>query len=158
MTTHRIESADLLAERHKPRLLQLWNSQFVRDVALEDVFALDRYLDKLSNLSHLLLVSPGGEVDGWAFTFDRGGARWFTIVLDTAVQGKGYGRLLMEHLQQLEPELNGWVVDADTGLRTDGQAYASPIAFYRRLGFSVMDERLELEAISMVRIRWRKEP
>lgn len=133
----------------------MWNNEYPAQLALEDVASLDEYLASLGDVTHYLLVEDG-QVLVWAETFSREGMRWFAIIADKGAQGKGYGRQMMAKLMEHENVLNGWVTDHDRYVKVDGTPYASPIGFYKRLGFEVTGERLETDKLSAVRIVWRR--
>ncbi len=153
---YQIQSSESLSASQEAALLQLWNEEFIAGIAHPDLASLRSFLAGLQNTRFFFLTrQTDGSIGGIAFSFDRNGARWFSIVLSNAAQGKGFGKALMRSLQDSEPELNGWVIDRDSFLKTNGLAYPSPLAFYERLGFIALpDERLDTEKISAVRIRW----
>lgn len=96
-------------------------------------------------------------IGGWYFDFVREQEKWFAIILDSSLQGKGFGTKLLNMAKEKEPELNGWVIDRDTDRKRNGDLYRSPLPFYLKNGFEkISDTRLELEKISAVKITWRK--
>lgn len=150
-----IVTTDVLDNAYKQALLRMWNNEYPAQLALADVASLDEYLAGLEHVMHYLLVEDG-QVLVWAETFSREGMRWFAIIADKDAQGKGYGRQMMVLLMEKEPILNGWVTDHDRYVKIDGTPYASPIGFYKRLGFEVRGERLETDKLSAVRIVWMR--
>lgn len=53
--------------------------------------------------------------------------------------------------------LNAWVIDHDTDRKKTGEVYKSPLNFYLKQGFKKLpDQRLELDKISAVKIKWVK--
>ncbi len=152
-----IRRSHSLETSHKERIFELWQSEFTSGVSYESMAAFEAYLIKWENPMHFVLMDSQGELQGWLFAFDRDGDRWFSMLLDPAVQGKGYGSKLLEAAKAVESQLNGWVVDHDRHLRSDGKAYRSPIDFYLKNGFEVKaDERFETEQLSGVKLVWRK--
>lgn len=140
----------------KLALLDLWNAEYATELALATVAGLEQYLDKLNGKQHWFLSDDDGRIQGWLLLFERDGETWFAILMQRAVQGKGYGRQLMGHAQQAAPGLNGWVIDREIYRKADGSVYPVPLDFYRKLGFEVLEDvRLE-DKISAVKIRWRK--
>ena len=83
--------------------------------------------------------------------------KWFAIILDSNFHGKGFGTKLLSLGKEKESELNGWVIDKQDDKRKNGELYKSPLNFYLKNGFEKFDnERLELEKISAVKIKWKK--
>lgn len=141
----------------KHQLLNLWNQVYPAQLAYESLDDLDAYLNGLENVHHELVTDEAGAITGWYFDFERDGAKWFAILLHDSIQGQGVGTRLLREAMQREPELNGWVVDHNNDHKLNGEPYLSPLNFYLRAGFEVRSEnRLELEQISAVQIRWRK--
>ena len=150
-----IEHVSFLTPRDVEEVFNLWNNEYPSKMEYFHVVQLDVYLDEIENPYHLLLYNRKGNVLGWAFSFDRDGERWFAILIDHSIQRQGYGRSLLNQLKMHEPILNGWVVDRNRYKKTNGEPYLSPLKFYKKCGFEVLsDQRLELEIISAVKIRW----
>jgi predicted GNAT family N-acyltransferase len=144
-----------LDEEARQQLLQLWNAEYPAKLSFNSLLEFDAYLEKLEELKHFLLRNDAGTIHGWAFTFIREQEKWFAVILTGELQGKGWGRRMVEVLQQSEKVLNGWVIDHNNDLKLNGQSYTSPLKFYQKLGFEVLSEvRLELDKISAVKIRW----
>ena len=65
---------------------------------------------------------------------------------------------MVDELKQVEPILNGWVIDHNNDKKINGLTYFSPLKFYEKCGFEIQtDNRLELDKISAVKIKWVKE-
>lgn len=138
------------------RFLQLWNSEYPQQLAYTEVKELEGYLSKLGDLSHLLLIQQG-QILGWYFNFLRNEKRWFVMLLDQKIQGKGWGTEVLKIAKENNIELNGWVIDSDNYLKQDGSSYSSPLGFYLKNGFELIPEcRLENEKLSAVKIKWTK--
>lgn len=150
-----IVTATTLTTEYKEAILQLWNSEYPAQLQHADVASLDNYLGGLADVTHYFLMIDGA-VAVWAETFMRDGEKWFAIIANREMQGKGYGKEMMNMLLQKEPVLFGWVTDHDRYKKADGSAYTSPLGFYKQLGFVVTDERLETEKLSAVRIVWKR--
>jgi len=91
------------------------------------------------------------------FIFDRDEERWFSMLLSSDTQGKGFGSRLIQEAQKTESHLNGWVVDDDQHIKNDGSPYRSPVGFYLKNGFSVKkDVRFTSPQLSAVKIIWSK--
>ena len=150
-----LETTDL-TDSQKSQLLILWNSEYQDHLGLNGTLALDTYLEGLTNVRHFLL-SIDDEISAWAWTFDRDDERWFAIIISESVQGIGLGRKMMDHLKQSEETLNGWVTDHEEDKRSDGRPYKSPLPFYIKNGFEVIeDQRLLKGALNAVKIRYVK--
>ena len=145
-----------LSAEEKERICVLWNNEYPQRLATNPE-ALDIYFNKTTNHLHFLLLDESSAIAGWAYTFDRDGERWFSIIMDREYQGLGLGRLMMEKLQEVENSLCGWVTDHHEELLANGEYYRSPLHFYEKLGFNVQPEiRFESETMSAVKIWWVK--
>ncbi len=83
--------------------------------------------------------------------------KWFAMILDSQIQGKGFGTHLLNEAKQSVTELNGWVIDHNNYKKTNGTTYKSPIDFYLKNNFIILSEtRLEISKISAVKIKWIK--
>lgn len=77
------------------------------------------------------------------------------IILDSIVHLKGLGSLLLEQLKDKETALHGWVVDHNNYLKSNVETYLSPLNFYLKNEFRVVEDiRLELPHLSAVKITW----
>ena len=147
-----------LNEQAKRQVFDLWNTEYPEKLAYNSLTEFDNYLKSLAKLKHFLLVNYANVISGWAFTFDRDNERWFAIILSEKIKGRGYGRKMLEKLKQVEPILNGWVIDHNNDKKKDGLIYVSPLKFYEKCEFEIQDDmRLELDKISAVKIKWIKE-
>jgi GNAT superfamily N-acetyltransferase len=149
-----IENVSFLTPGETEDLFNLWNNEYPVMLKYDNVIQLELYMDELAQPYHLLLYNLDRKVLGWAFSFNRSGERWFAMLLDQSIQGKGYGRALINKLKEHVPILNGWVVDHDEYTKSNGKPYLSPLGFYKKCGFDVLpDQRLELDILSAVKIR-----
>ncbi|CAM4339886.1 GNAT family N-acetyltransferase [Gillisia limnaea] len=144
-----------LDEKTKNELLNLWNTEYPEKLSYNDLGEFDDYLQRLTNLKHLLLKSEENIIYGWAFSFERENEKWFAIILSEKVQGQGLGRKMLDKIKQSEYVLNGWVIDHDKEKKKNGRTYTSPLSFYKKCDFEILKkERLELDKISAVKIKW----
>ncbi|MCL6265746.1 GNAT family N-acetyltransferase [Flagellimonas sp. 2012CJ39-3] len=98
------------------------------------------------------------KIQAWYFDFTRENEKWFAIILSSKVQGKGLGTKILNMAKQKESILNGWVIDHNKDHKRNGQPYKSPLGFYLKHGFKKIPEtRLELDHISAVKIKWKKQ-
>ncbi len=139
----------------KDAILRLWNNEYPQQLQYADMAGLDTYLANLHNQCHYFAVDESDAITGWAFSFDRDNEKWFAVIVDSLVQRKGVGSLLLGALKQEENLLNGWVTDHCRYLKADGTTYLSPMQFYLKNGFTVCaGVRLEVEKLSAVKIQW----
>lgn len=153
----KIGSTKELKDQAKKAVVTLWNNEYPEKLAFGDLVEFDQYLDKLSNLRHFLLTNEDDLILGWAFTFERENEKWFAIILSEKIKGKGFGRKILDVLKQNETVLNGWVIDHNNDKKSNGKCYLSPLKFYEKCSFETLTtERLELDKISAVKIKWIK--
>lgn len=152
-----IKLVKTLSPDHKTRLRALWNREYPKQLSFETIADLDDYLNELQDAEHYFLFVDGREIAGWLFLFTRDRNRWFGLIVDTAVQGKGYGSQMMHHAMARHEELHGWVVDHNDYKKGNGLPYPPPIGFYNRLGFKTLPEsRIANERMNAVHIVWKK--
>lgn len=151
----KIIQTDELISLQKKQVLDLWNNEYPEKLSHASINDFENYLSSLSSLTHYLMTSDDDLIFGWALTFEREKEKWFAIILDEKIKGIGLGRKMLDKLKQAEPVLNGWVIDHNNDKKKNGESYLSPLPFYKKCGFEILDhERLELENISAVKIRW----
>lgn len=154
----RIEKSTSLNESQKATIIQIWNSEYPRQLMYHSMNDFDQYLGELIDQHHYLLITEGTEPQGWAMTFKRNSERWFAIIISGKKQNIGLGKMLLESLKNDHNKLNGWVVDNNEYLKEDGSIYHSPISFYTRNGFELKPEsRIDNDKISAVKICWTKD-
>ena len=146
-----------LTTTQKEQILSLWNSVSPAIISHDTIGSLEGYLKTLNNAIYTLTLDDQETIVGWFADFDRDGARWFAMLLDASVQGKGIGSSLLTMAKKRHGILNGWVVDHANDVRLDGNPYKSPVSFYLKNGFEIVpDVRLELDYLSCVKMRWCK--
>ena len=147
----------LLSESEKLDIFELWNNEYPENLAYESIEEFDKYLKSLSEKSHIILIDSHGKIQGWYFDFTRDNGKWFVIILDSKIHGKGLGTRMLELAKQKEDELNGWVIDHNRDKKINGKFYISPLDFYLKNGFVTLpNKKLELDKISAVYIKWTK--
>ncbi|MBF4472769.1 hypothetical protein [Flavobacterium sp. HJJ] len=152
-----IVQTSILTSEQKQRLFELWNSEYPERIFYNELEEFEKYLEGLLNIKHYLLIDDLKQLQGWAFTFLRDNEDWFGIIIDTTIQGKGFGLLLLDQLKMDNLVLNGWVTDHENFLKRNKKQYLSPLVFYTKCGFIVNENiRLENEKISAVKIRWER--
>jgi GNAT superfamily N-acetyltransferase len=141
----------------KAAILRLWNREYPSLIQLAAMENLEDYFARLRPECHLFLLDNEGTVRGWLFLFVREQETWFAMILDREVQGRGFGSLLLEAAGKQTQVMNGWAIDGDGYCKADGSSYPSPLPFYLKKGFEVLEDRLETP-FSAVKVRWmRKE-
>ena len=146
-----------LSKNDKKEILNLWNDEYPEKLNYQTLSEFEKYLENLTEQSHILMKSENQSIKGWYFDFVRENEKWFAIILDSNFHGKGFGTKLLSLGKEKESELNGWVIDKQDDKRKNGELYKSPLNFYLKNGFEKFDnERLELEKISAVKIKWKK--
>ncbi len=152
----KIEISNQLSDSEKAAILILWNNEYPAQISYSGIEDFEAFLGNHENFRHFLLKDDDENIKGWLATFRRGGERWFSIIVDSRDQKKGYGTMLLNKVKESENELNGWVVDGVGNLKLDGGEYFSPIEFYKKNGFEILyGERLESENLSAVKIKWK---
>jgi GNAT superfamily N-acetyltransferase len=133
------------------QLDQLWNESYPK--SLNNRF--NMLLEDIKEYYHHILLNDTNEIIGWAVAFLREEEIWFSILVDSTHQNKGYGKMLINSLKQNYTKLNGWVIDHNNDLKVNGQYYNTPIQFYKKNGFEIIAEkRIETDIISAVKICW----
>lgn len=146
-----------LTEFQKRQLLDLWNEEYPVNLAYESMDEFEAYLEKLTNLTHILVETYDGKIKGWFFYFTREQATWFVIILSKDIQGQGMGTTLIKKAQESELELNGWATDHNRFKKRNGEFYQSPLSFYKKNGFEILREiRIDTEKLSAVKIQWKR--
>jgi len=153
----KIIEKSILSVEEKEVLRELWNQEYPARLYLKNLENFDSYLNGLSNTKHYLLFDDSKKIIGWTFTFFREEENWFAIILDSKIQGKGNGSLLINEIKKNNESLNGWVIDQESELKQNKEFYKSPMQFYIKQDFTICSEiRLENEKMSAVKINWKQ--
>ena len=146
-----------LSPEDKKQVLRLWNEEFPESLCHPTLKDLEHYLQGLDAPSHLLMTDAEAHIRGWFVHFLREEQPWFVMIVDAAWQGRGYGSGLLRRGREGKSSLCGWVIDHNRALKMNGETYRSPLEFYLKNGFRVVRRvRLELDAISAVKMVWRR--
>lgn len=144
-----------LSKIQKEQIFNIWNSEYPTGISYSNLSEFDNYLDGLADKVHVLMLDDDHRVVGWLTHFNRADERWFAMILDPSLQGKGYGSKLLSFAKNVNPKLSGWVVDHSDYTKADGSPYESPLSFYLKNGFELRKEdRLEIKNLSTVKIQW----
>ena len=146
----RIEITKSLTEAQTTQIDHLWNELYPTN--LENRFR--QLLNGIEEYNHHVLLNETDIVMGWTAAFRRDGEIWFSILVPTENQNKGYGKMLIDSLKQSSKILCGWVIDHNNYLKKDGSTYYSPMQFYLKNGFLITNIRLETDLISAVKIKF----
>lgn len=146
-----------LTEFHKKCIYELWNNEYPQNLRYNDVIDFEAYLDSLAEQKHYLLISEQAIITGWAAVFKRDNEKWFVLIINNQIQGVGYGTLMLDEIKKEESYLVGWAVDHDRYSKINGDKYRSPLAFYIKNHFHILENcRIESGKISAVKIIWKR--
>jgi len=147
-----------LSEDQKLQIFEIWNNEYPAKIAYKEISEFEAYLEKLADQHHILVLDENGHVKGWFFDFIREEDRWFAIIIDSSLHGKGIGSKILDLAKGSNTVLNAWVTDHNNDSKKNGQPYLSPLGFYVKNKFQVLsDIRMETDILSAVKIRWEKE-
>ncbi|MTI30924.1 GNAT family N-acetyltransferase [Xanthovirga aplysinae] len=153
----KIYKTKLLNQKQKEEINHLWNKEYPNNLKHAELRKFEEYLSNLGEQHHILLIDENESVKGWYFDFKRNNERWFAMIIDSKLHRRGFGKKLLNHAKETNFELNGWVIDQNHYQKENGERYTSPINFYKKNKFEVLDEvRLETDKISAVKIKWHK--
>ncbi len=153
-----IIKTSVLSSTQKTKIRKLWNQEYPEKLMLNENKDFENYLNSLKQKMHYLLINEESEIAGWGIIFERDKEKWFALILDHKIQGKGFGNMLLYQLKNRAEKLNAWVIDKDNCQKSDGTIYKSPLLFYLKNGFVCKPEiRLENEQLSAVKIEWTAE-
>lgn len=114
-------------------IISLWNQEYPKKLELPTPVDFERYLQGLQDRRHILLVDDSNTIKGWLVHFIRDGEKWFAMLIDSKLQGRGLGSKFLDLAKRRNTELNGWVIDHDKELKENGTYYKSPIGFYLKM-------------------------
>lgn len=150
-----INEVSVLNDNQILQLYELWNAEYPATICYRSLEDFKMYLNNLLNISHVLLIDDSKAIKGWAFSFTRDNNNWFAILISTSFQKQGYGKILLDKIKANCSELYGWVIDHNNDVKENGEPYMSPLRFYIKNEFIILPaDRLELDNISAVKIRW----
>lgn len=133
---------------------KMWNEEY--PLKLKDRFPI--LLDGVVNYNHYIIENDKQEIVAWAVDFEKEGQIRFSIIVTSSQKGKGLGAQLIDALKADHNEFYGWVIDHNDDVKENGEAYLTPMPFYLKHGFEILqDERIDTEMIRAVKIKW-KEP
>jgi len=143
-----------LNQEQKEQITHLWNTHYPVSLRYDSPSEFDDFLNSIEDSVHYLHMADN-VLAGWMAIFKRNEEIWFSIILDTEFQRKGIGQKLLDIAKNECRTLHGWVVDHDKCMKSDGTPYISPIPFYIKNGFKVLNGiRINTEKLNAVKIRW----
>ncbi len=145
----------LLNNSQKEALRTLWNKEYPKTIHHYSFEKFEDYLKTLTNVSHTLVVK-NDIIVGWYADFNRDRERWFLLILDASIQGKGIGSEIIKKVKTKFPVLNGWVVASNSYLKEDGTIYQSPLEFYKKLGFTTFENVILEGSIKAIKIQFTR--
>ena len=141
-----------LSPEQQAQVNQLWNDEY--PIKLKDRFPI--LLNGVEHYRHYLIESENKSVLAWAVDFEKDNEIRFSLIVSSKYQGKGLGSLLVETLKAEIKEFYGWVIDHDNDVKSDGSYYRSPMSFYIKHGFEVLEnDRIQSEMLTATKVRWR---
>ena len=150
------KTCSFLSDSEKLEILELWNNEYPEKLAYKSKDEFDQYLKNLAEQSHILLIDTDKKIKGWYVDFNRDNKKWFALILNSNIQGRGFGTKILGLAKQKENELYGWVIDHNRYKKKNGTFYNSPLNFYLKNGFEkITEDRFELDKITAVKIRWK---
>ena len=144
-----------LAKVEKEQIRSIWNNEYPISISHSTLESFENYLSSLENPTHFLTIE-NEVIVAWGVTFDRENERWFALIIDRNLQGKGLGKDLIHQMKLKENSLNGWVVIENDSPRLDGTPYPLPLNFYLKNGFQKTEHIFETEIFTTQKITWTK--
>ncbi len=153
----KFKKSDILTSDERLQILNLWNEEYPQSISLLNLDGFDTYLANLKDKHHLLVSNDVDGIIGWYIDFIRDEERWFAMIVDHKYQGKGIGRQLIGMAKETNEVLNGWVILRDDYKKRNGEAYLSPISFYRKNNFEIIPYiKLETDSLTAIKMFWEK--
>lgn len=145
-----------LTEKEKIEIVELWNQEYPKAMSHTGIASFEQYLQGLAEVNHILLFGEEKQVLGWLIYFFRDNEPCFALLLDSSLQGNGWGSKMLNRAKELNSELNGWVVAHEDELKQNGQFYRSPMEFYRKNDFEIcQDIQLTMKDIRCIKVVWK---
>jgi GNAT superfamily N-acetyltransferase len=147
----KITQSRILTSLQSAQINQLWNDEY--PLKLKDRFPI--LLDGADWQNHYIILDEEQNVIAWAIDFEKEKQIRFSIIVDSKQKGKGLGSLLIKRLKEENKEFYGWVIDHNNDLKSNGEHYQTPIPFYLKHGFEILNDiTIDNEMIKAVLIKW----
>lgn len=141
----------------KIQISRIWNNEYPKSLNFHDIAEFESYLASISNPDHFILQNQSNEILAWACKFERDNGKWFAVILDQKIHGKGKGTQILNVIKENENELNAWVIDKEDMIKINGENYKSPLLFYLKNHFEVVPEsKFENDKMSAIKIVWKR--
>ncbi len=147
----------VLNQQQQFELLKCWNEVYPLNLKFDYLGKMKIYFDGLQKLEYFLLIDSSIPATAFSFRFIRDEELWLAMLIPPAMQGKGYGSILIEELTENINSISAWVVDHERDVKADGSPYISPLLFYLKERFEIQEGvRLETDTISAAKLVWKK--
>lgn len=147
----------VLNQQQQFELLKCWNEVYPLNLKFDDLGKMKIYFDGLQKLEYFLLIDSSIPATAFSFRFIRDEELWLAMLMPPAMQGKGYGSILIEELTENINSISAWVLDHERDVMADGSPYISPLLFYLKERFEIQEGvRLENDTISAAKLVWKK--
>lgn len=146
----------ILSEHQQSQLFLLWNNESPRIISYEKENDLKKFLAHLIQPRHILLIDKDKNVQGWFVDFLKNDEKWFIVIINSRLKGKGYGSKILTKAKEINSELNGWIINTHEYLLINGNTYIPPIKFYKKNGFEIFPEIMrKTNGLKTIKIRWQ---
>lgn len=147
----RITKTKIISQLQTEQINALWDIEFPEKLN-------GRYpllLEEATSFDHYIIEDDAQKIIAWAVIFEKDQQIRFSLIVAANQQQKGLGGLLIERLKSDNQEFYGWVIDHNDDLKTNGEHYLSPLPFYLKHGFEILnDQRIDSPMIKAVLIKW----
>lgn len=142
-----------LSSSQSEQIDRAWNDEY--PIKLNNRFGL--LLNDAKSHVHYIVENDKQEVIAWGVMFEKEDELRFSILVLSKYKGQGMGKLLIDAFKKDYPIFYGWVIDHDNDVKANGEKYVSPLPFYLKLGFNILNEqRIDTEMISAVKVIFQK--
>jgi GNAT superfamily N-acetyltransferase len=128
---------------------QVWNDEY--PIKLNNRFRI--LLNDAKSYMHYIIENEKQEIIAWGVMFEKEDEHRFSILVVKKYQGQGLGKQLIDSFKKDYPIFYRWVIDHDNYVKINGEKYVSPLPFYLKHGFTILNEqRIDTEIISAVKV------
>lgn len=108
----------------------------------------------ITNKTLKCLEDINNNVLAWAVDFEEDIKMCFSVIANKIQQGNGLGKALIKRLKEDLGEFYGWVYSYNDYQKENGENYQSPISFYIKQGFEVLNYiQIDNEMLKEVKIK-----
>jgi predicted GNAT family N-acyltransferase len=131
---------------------QAWNDEY--PIKLNNRFRI--LLNDAKSYMHYIIENEKQEIIAWGVMFEKEDEHRFSILVVKKYQGQELGNQLIDSFKKDYPIFYGWVIDHDNDVKANGEKYVSPLPFYLKHGFTILNEqRIDTEIISAVKVEFK---